>query len=120
MSEGAVGDMNYTFFDKDGKTRPEWNCFLGLDVNFFCEMATTRRKRSLPLGAHRRKNLYALLCAVVCSTLGSPTRKRVKNWHWRMRLIRGNRRARPKKRPAEGGRRADQLPAHLGQTSHRF
>ncbi len=44
--EGAVGDMNYSFFNAAGHTTPEWKFFLGLDVDFFAGMASAMSRRS--------------------------------------------------------------------------
>ena len=37
--EGIVGDVNYSFFDADGRTKSRWNLFLTLDVEHLRQMA---------------------------------------------------------------------------------
>lgn len=62
IQEGAVGDMNYSFFDAEGKTRPAWRFFMGLDVDFFAAMARDPSKTVIAIaGAHKEGPLRAAL-----------------------------------------------------------
>jgi DNA-binding transcriptional regulator LsrR (DeoR family) len=54
-SEGAVGDLNYSFFDSNGKTRREWKFFLGIDVDFFAEMAARRDKSVIAIAGTQKE-----------------------------------------------------------------
>lgn len=59
--EGAVGDINYSFFDGEGKTIPEWNIFPSLGVEAVREMVRAGRKVVVAAGRYKLPSLKAAL-----------------------------------------------------------
>lgn len=59
--EGAVGDINYSFFDGEGKTIPEWNVFPALGVEPVREMIRAGRKVVVAAGRYKLPSLKAAL-----------------------------------------------------------
>lgn len=41
--QGAIGEVGYAFFDKQGDTREEWECFISLGVTHYKKMVHERR-----------------------------------------------------------------------------
>jgi deoxyribonucleoside regulator len=62
LKEGALGDINYSFFDADGTTVPEWNVFPALGVTEV--RALVKAQKTVVVAAGRYK-LAALRAALV-------------------------------------------------------
>jgi DNA-binding transcriptional regulator LsrR (DeoR family) len=68
--QGVVGDIIYSFFDAKGKTKPAWNIFLSLGVDFLREMAAaTDKKVVVVVGSYKMDALKALLQGKLCNVL---------------------------------------------------
>jgi DNA-binding transcriptional regulator LsrR (DeoR family) len=59
--EGPVGDINYSFFDGEGKTLPEWNVFPSLGVEAVREMVRAGGKVVVAAGRYKLPSLNAAL-----------------------------------------------------------
>jgi deoxyribonucleoside regulator len=59
--EGAIGDINYSFFDAEGTTRSEWNVFPSLGVQAVQEMVRDGRKVVVAAGCYKLPSLKAAL-----------------------------------------------------------
>ena|SRR5215510_7869340 len=57
--EGVVGDINYSFFDGEGKTSPEWNIFPSLGVDRLREMVKAGKKVVVAVGRYKLPALKA-------------------------------------------------------------
>jgi deoxyribonucleoside regulator len=68
--EGVVGDIIYSFFDENGRTRPAWNIFLSLGVDHLREMAADPAKRVVVVvGSYKMEALKAVLRGKLCNVL---------------------------------------------------
>jgi len=54
---GAVGDVNYSFIDDRGQTRPEWRLFLSLQADVLRKMAADASKRVILIGGHNKEKI---------------------------------------------------------------
>jgi len=61
LKEGAVGDLNYSFFDEAGKTRPEWNVFPALGVEEVKRMIVNQKRVVVAAGRYKLRALRAAL-----------------------------------------------------------
>jgi len=69
-SEGAVGDVNYSFIDQAGQTRDAWRLFLSLQADELREMAKSRTKRVVVIaGLHKERILRAALAGELMNVL---------------------------------------------------
>lgn len=60
--KGAVGDLNYSFIDERGESRPEWRLFLSLQADQLRSIAKNPSKRVVIIaGQHKRRILRAAL-----------------------------------------------------------
>jgi DNA-binding transcriptional regulator LsrR (DeoR family) len=67
---GVVGDINYSFFDKLGSTRPEWNPFPTLGVTELTAIARNRQRRVvITAGSYKMEALKAVLSGKMCNVL---------------------------------------------------
>ncbi len=69
---GAVGDMSYSLFDKQGKTKhPDWDFFITLGVDFFRNMASHYPAKRVVLiaGRHKVESLRAALAGSLANVL---------------------------------------------------
>jgi DNA-binding transcriptional regulator LsrR (DeoR family) len=69
--EGVVGEINYTFFDKDGITKADWNLFvIGLGVDELQKMAKNQDRRVIVIaGTRKEEPLRVVLKTGLCNTL---------------------------------------------------
>jgi deoxyribonucleoside regulator len=70
--EGIVGDINYSFFDVEGQTKPRWNPFLSLDVNMLQEMVAdgrSERRVVVVVGQYKVNALRAALTGNLCNVV---------------------------------------------------
>lgn len=69
-NEGVVGDITYSFFDGNGRTKPGWNVFLSLGVDYLREMAADPAKRVVVVvGSYKMEALRAVLRGKLCNVL---------------------------------------------------
>jgi DNA-binding transcriptional regulator LsrR (DeoR family) len=62
IREGAQGDVNYSVYDLEGRTKRKWKFFLGLDVDFFARMAADSAKTVVVIaGTNKERPLRAAL-----------------------------------------------------------
>jgi deoxyribonucleoside regulator len=61
VKEGAVGDLNYSFFAEDGTTAPEWNIFPALGVEQAQAMVKARKTVVVAAGRYKLPALQAAL-----------------------------------------------------------
>ncbi len=67
---GAVGDINYSFFDRNGATKPEWNPFPTLGVTDLAEMARDCEKRVVVIaGSYKMEALEGVVSGRLCNVL---------------------------------------------------
>jgi deoxyribonucleoside regulator len=59
--EGAVGDINYSFFDERGQTAPDWNIFPALGVDQTREMVKAKKQVVVAVGKYKLPALAAAL-----------------------------------------------------------
>ena len=57
--EGVIGDINYSFFDEDGRTSPEWNIFPSIGVDRLREMVKAKKKVVVAVGRYKLPALKA-------------------------------------------------------------
>jgi deoxyribonucleoside regulator len=71
MKSGAIGDMSYALFDKDGKTRVEWEYFITLGIDHFRLMAADypRRRVVVIAGEKKQQALASILRGGLCNVL---------------------------------------------------
>lgn len=70
QKEGAVGDVNYSFVDVHGKTRPEWRFFLGLQADDLREMSRDEARRIVVVaGSQKERILRAALAGELMNVL---------------------------------------------------
>jgi DNA-binding transcriptional regulator LsrR (DeoR family) len=68
--EGVVGDIVYSFFDRDGNTKPQWNAVATLGVNQVKLMAADPTKRVVVVvGGYKLRALQAVLRGRLCNVL---------------------------------------------------
>jgi deoxyribonucleoside regulator len=69
-SEGAVGDINYSFFNENGNTKASWDFFLTLDVEHLRRMASLPKKDVVIMaGVYKVVPLKAVLKGRLCNVL---------------------------------------------------
>jgi deoxyribonucleoside regulator len=61
LKEGAVGDINYSFFAEDGTTAPEWNIFPALGVAQAQAMVKAQKTVVVAAGRYKMAALRAAL-----------------------------------------------------------
>jgi len=61
LKEGAVGDINYSFFAEDGTTAPEWNIFPALGVAQAQAMVKAQKTVVVAAGRYKTEALRAAL-----------------------------------------------------------
>jgi deoxyribonucleoside regulator len=61
IKEGAIGDINYSFFDENGQTAPDWNIFPSLGVDRVREMVRTNKRVVVTTGIYKLPALKAAL-----------------------------------------------------------
>jgi DNA-binding transcriptional regulator LsrR (DeoR family) len=61
LKEGAVGDINYSFFAEDGTTAPEWNIFPALGVAQAQAMVKAQKTVVVAAGRYKTAALRAAL-----------------------------------------------------------
>ncbi|HEX5082417.1 MAG TPA: sugar-binding domain-containing protein, partial [Blastocatellia bacterium] len=61
LKEGAVGDINYSFFAEDGATEPEWNIFPALGVAQAQAMVKAQKTVVVAAGRYKTAALRAAL-----------------------------------------------------------
>ena len=61
LKEGAVGDINYSFFDGEGRTLPDWNVFPSLGAAQAQEMVRKGKKVVVAVGNYKLSALRAAL-----------------------------------------------------------
>ncbi len=61
IREGAIGDINCSFFDKDGRTTPDWNIFPSLGVDQVREMVKADKRMVVATGRYKLPSLRAAL-----------------------------------------------------------
>jgi deoxyribonucleoside regulator len=59
--EGAIGDINYSFFDEGGGTTPDWNVFPALGVDQVKEMVKANKRVVVATGKYKLPSLKAAL-----------------------------------------------------------
>jgi deoxyribonucleoside regulator len=69
VREGAVGDVNYSFFNEEGGTSPEWNIFPSLGVDQLREMVKAKKKVVVAVGSYKLPALKAALKGRLFNTL---------------------------------------------------
>jgi hypothetical protein len=57
LQEGVVGDINYSFIDERGQTRPEWRLFLTLQADELRLMAADQTKRVVVVGGKYKESI---------------------------------------------------------------
>jgi DNA-binding transcriptional regulator LsrR (DeoR family) len=61
LKEGAVGDINYSFFDDEGRTTPDWNVFPSLGAEQAKAMVKEGKKVVVAVGKYKLTALRAAL-----------------------------------------------------------
>jgi deoxyribonucleoside regulator len=61
LKEGAVGDINYSFFDDEGRTTPDWNVFPSLGAEQVKAMVKAGKKVVVAVGKYKLTALRAAL-----------------------------------------------------------
>jgi deoxyribonucleoside regulator len=61
LKEGAVGDINYSFFDDEGRTTPDWNIFPSLGAEQAKAMVKEGKKVVVAIGKYKLLALRAAL-----------------------------------------------------------
>jgi deoxyribonucleoside regulator len=61
VREGAIGDINYSFFDESGRTTPDWNIFPALGVDRVKEMVKANKRVVVAAGKYKLHALKAAL-----------------------------------------------------------
>jgi DNA-binding transcriptional regulator LsrR (DeoR family) len=61
LKEGAIGDINYSFFDESGETTPEWNIFPALGRDRVKEMVKANKRVVITTGRYKLPSLKAAL-----------------------------------------------------------
>lgn len=61
VREGVVGDINYSFFDEEGGTSPEWNIFPSLGVDQLRKMVRAKKRVVVAVGRYKLPALKAAL-----------------------------------------------------------
>jgi deoxyribonucleoside regulator len=61
VREGAIGDINYSFFDDNGRTTPDWNIFPSLGVDRVKEMVKANKRVVVATGKYKLPSLQAAL-----------------------------------------------------------
>jgi DNA-binding transcriptional regulator LsrR (DeoR family) len=61
VKEGAVGDINYSFFDGEGRTTPDWNVFPSLGAEQAKAMVKEGKKVVVAVGKYKLTALRAAL-----------------------------------------------------------
>jgi deoxyribonucleoside regulator len=61
IREGAIGDINYSFFDENGQTAADWNIFPSLGVNRVKEMVRANKRVVVATGRYKLHSLKAAL-----------------------------------------------------------
>jgi deoxyribonucleoside regulator len=61
VKEGAIGDLNYSFFDAEGKTSPDWNIFPALGVEQARSMIKAEKRVVVAAGRYKLAALQAAL-----------------------------------------------------------
>jgi deoxyribonucleoside regulator len=61
IKEGAIGDINYSFFDENGQTDPDWNIFPTLGVDRVKEMVMANKRVVAATGRYKLPALKAAL-----------------------------------------------------------
>jgi deoxyribonucleoside regulator len=61
IKEGAIGDINYSFFDESGRTTPDWNIFPSLGVDRVKEMVKANKGVVVATGIYKLASLRAAL-----------------------------------------------------------
>jgi DNA-binding transcriptional regulator LsrR (DeoR family) len=69
ITEGAIGDINYSFFDAEGKTRPDWNIFPSLDTEQVRQMVQDGKQVVIAAGQYKLPALKAALKGRLLSVL---------------------------------------------------
>lgn len=67
--EGAVGDINYSFFDTGGQTVPDWNVFPALGTEQVRGMVKAGKKVVVAVGKYKLPALRAALKGQLCNVL---------------------------------------------------
>lgn len=68
--EGVVGDVVYSFFDKNGKTKSDWNLVPTVGVKQLKEMSSDPRKRVvITVGSYKMPALEGLMRGEICNVL---------------------------------------------------
>ena len=68
--EGAVGDVNYSFFDQNGATQPNWNIFPALGVEELRQMSSKSDKQVIvTVGKYKMPALKAALKGKIFNVL---------------------------------------------------
>ncbi|HEY8460218.1 MAG TPA: sugar-binding domain-containing protein [Blastocatellia bacterium] len=61
IKEGAIGDINYSFFDENGETDPDWNIFPSLGVDRLKEMVKANKRVVVTTGRYKLPALKAAI-----------------------------------------------------------
>lgn len=61
IREGAIGDINYSFFDEAGRTTPDWNVFPAIGVDRVKEMVKANKRVVVATGRYKLPSLKAAL-----------------------------------------------------------
>jgi deoxyribonucleoside regulator len=59
--EGAIGDINYSFFNEEGGTSPDWNLFPSLGVDQLRQMIKAKKRVVVAVGRYKLPALKAAL-----------------------------------------------------------
>jgi DNA-binding transcriptional regulator LsrR (DeoR family) len=73
-ASGVAGDIAYSFFDKAGKTRPEWSVFPSIEIETLKKMSKNSEKRVVvTAGYYKIKSLRTVLDNKLCNVLITDT-----------------------------------------------
>ncbi len=68
--EGVIGDLNYSFIDHSGQSRPDWELFLSLQAEDLHKMASHPSKRVVVIaGSNKERILRAALTGGLLNVL---------------------------------------------------
>ena len=69
-NQGVAGDIVYSFFDKNGKSKPEWSVFPAIDIENLKSMSKDKNKKIVvTAGYYKNKSLKTVLENRICNVL---------------------------------------------------
>ncbi len=67
---GAIGDIAYSYFDADGKTKKDWSIFPSIGINNLQKLSKSTNKRVVvTVGGYKIDSLRAVLKGGLCNTI---------------------------------------------------